>query len=68
MSQYQCVTDSHFNSTILSHAYFSFVQKVGAPAAGFLLYRVPALLGPTPTFLSVARAFETAAASASQRS
>jgi PASTA domain len=64
MSQYQCTTDPHFNSTILSHAYFSFVQKVGAPAAGFLLYRVPALLGPTPTFLSVTRAFETAAAAA----
>jgi hypothetical protein len=64
MSQYQCTTDPHFNSTILGHAYYSFVQKVGAPVAGFLLYRVPALLGPTPTFLSVTRAFETAAASA----
>jgi hypothetical protein len=64
MSQYQCSDDPHFNSTILSHAYYSFVQKVGAPAAGFLLYRVPALLGPSPSFVSVAGAFQSAAAAA----
>jgi len=47
MSQYQCNSDVHFNSTILSHAYCSFVQEVAPDVAGYLLYQVPAALGRT---------------------
>lgn len=57
MSQYQCGAEFHFNSTILSHAYYSFVQQVGPDVAGFLLYQVPAQLGPGARFTSVANAF-----------
>jgi Zn-dependent metalloprotease len=47
----------HFNSTILSHAYYLFVQQVSHPKAGRVLHNVPATLGPAPTFQQVADAF-----------
>ena len=63
MADYRCNTDPHFDSLILSHAYYSFVQQVGPDAAGFLLYRVPALVGPGARYTSVANAFVSAATS-----
>jgi Zn-dependent metalloprotease len=47
----------HFNSTILSHAYYLFVQRVGHAKAGRVLHNVPAGLGPRPDFQQVADAF-----------
>ena len=47
----------HFNSTILSHAYYLFVQAVGHHKAGRVLHNVPATLSPKPTFREVARGF-----------
>jgi Zn-dependent metalloprotease len=41
--------DPHFNSTILSHGYFRFVQKVGHDRAGQVLKSVPPGLSPRPT-------------------
>jgi Zn-dependent metalloprotease len=49
--------DVHFNSTILSHAYYKFVQSIGHDKAGHLLRNVPSLLSPQPIFQQVADAF-----------
>jgi len=49
--------DEHFNSTILSHAYYLFVQDVGHDRAGHVLQTVPSALSPKPTFKEVAQAF-----------
>jgi hypothetical protein len=58
MDEYDCgAFDSHFNSTILSHAYYLFVQKVGHPVAGYVLHNVPFALPPRPTFVDVKNAF-----------
>ena len=47
----------HFNSTILSHAYFLLVEDVGHGRAGNVLQFVPFALSPKPTFGEVARRF-----------
>jgi Zn-dependent metalloprotease len=47
----------HFSSTILSHAYYLFVQRVGHAKAGRVLHNVPAALGPRPNFQQVTDAF-----------
>ena len=47
----------HFNSTILSHAYYEFVKRLGHAQAGRVLHNVPATLSPFPTFREVARGF-----------
>ena len=47
----------HFNSTILSHAYYEYVKRIGHPQAGRVLHNVPATLSPFPTFKEVARGF-----------
>ena len=47
----------HFNSTILSHAYYEYVKRIGHPKAGRVLHNVPATLSPRPTFNEVARGF-----------
>ena len=62
MSQYVCNPDPHFNSTILSHAYFRFVQMVGPDVAGFVLYQVPQLRGPNAAYVAVANTFVSVAA------
>ncbi len=49
--------DHHFNGTILSHAYYLFVQAVGHDKAGRVLHNVPSFLSPQPTFEQVARGF-----------
>jgi Zn-dependent metalloprotease len=51
----------HYNSTILSHAYFLFVKRVGHTRAGHVLHNVPSFLSPRPTFAEIARAFYTRA-------
>jgi Thermolysin metallopeptidase, alpha-helical domain len=51
----------HFNSTILSHAYYLFVQRVGHTKAGAVLHHVPQRLSPRPTFAEVARSFNQTA-------
>ena len=53
----------HLNSTILSHAYVLFVQRVGHTKAGRVLHNVPSLLPPRPTFADVAGAFRRRACS-----
>ncbi|MGH2989683.1 MAG: hypothetical protein ACRDMA_07435 [Solirubrobacterales bacterium] len=50
-------TSPHFNSTILSHAYVKFVQRVGHRVAGDVLQYVPWQLSPQPTFVQVRNAF-----------
>ncbi len=61
MSEYEPVPPGaqagHFNSTILSHAYFRFVQAVGHDRAGRVLHNVPSALGPQPTFDQASVAF-----------
>lgn len=58
MRDYACdAQDIHANATILSHAYYRFVQKVGHPLAGYLLHYVPPALPPQPTFFAVKDAF-----------
>ena len=47
----------HFNSTILSHAYYEYVKRIGHAKAGRVLHNVPATLSPRPTFNEVARGF-----------
>ena len=47
---------AHFNSTILSHAYYLFVQRIGRDKAGAVLHTVPQRLSPRPTFDEVRRA------------
>jgi hypothetical protein len=54
-------TDEHFNSTILSHACYLFVQQVGHDKAGRVLHNVPQRLSPRPTFNEVRRAFHDSA-------
>jgi Thermolysin metallopeptidase, alpha-helical domain len=49
--------DYHYNGTILSHAYYLLVQRVGHPKAGRLLHNVPSLLSPRPTFREVSWGF-----------
>jgi Zn-dependent metalloprotease len=62
MAQYRCdATDEHFNSTILSHGYFLFVQNVGHDVAGAVLHRVPAKLSARPRYIEVMRAFKDVA-------
>jgi len=51
----------YFNSTILSHAYHRFVQRVGHDKAGHVLQRVPPRLSPRPTFTQLRDAFVDAA-------
>jgi hypothetical protein len=51
----------HFNSTILSHAYYRFVQRVGHAKAGRVLHNVPQRLSPKPTFEQLRRAFSQSA-------
>jgi hypothetical protein len=51
----------HFNSTILSHAYYLFVQRVGHHRAGRVLHNVPSLLSSRPTFQEVWEAFHSRA-------
>jgi hypothetical protein len=51
----------HFNSTILSHAYYLFVQSVGHGKAGRVLHNVPQRLSPHPTFNQVRLAFSQSA-------
>ena len=46
----------HLNSTILSHAYWHFVQSVGHHKAGRVLHNVPSMLPPRPVFNSVVNA------------
>jgi Zn-dependent metalloprotease len=53
--------DEHFNSTILSHAYYLFVQAVGHNRAGRVLHSVPQRLSPRPSFQEVANAFALSA-------
>lgn len=53
----------HFNSTILSHAYYLFVQKVGRWKAGRVLHNVPQRLSPRPTFEQLRRSFNQSASS-----
>ena len=60
MADYQCAPlngDTHVNSQILSHAYFSLVQQIGALAAGHLLHMVPWVTGPDAGYTAVANAF-----------
>jgi len=52
----------HFNSTILSHAYYRVVQSLGHNKAGRVLHNVPQRLSPRPTFQEVRRAFHDATA------
>ncbi len=47
----------HLNSTILSHAYYEFVKRIGHHQAGRVLHNVPATLSPFPIFKEVARGF-----------
>jgi Zn-dependent metalloprotease len=54
--------DPHCNSTILSHAYYLLVQRVGPTVAGRLLNNVSVTFSPRPTFQEVARAFVARAA------
>jgi hypothetical protein len=55
---YKCnATDEHYNSTILSHAYYRFVQKVGHDIAGDVLQYIPWYLSARPRFLDVQRGF-----------
>jgi Zn-dependent metalloprotease len=49
--------DEHVNATILSHAYYEFVKRIGHHKAGRVLHNVPATLSPFPTFFEVARGF-----------
>jgi Zn-dependent metalloprotease len=49
--------DPHFNASILSHAYYRFVQAEGHARAGRVLHNVPSALSPFPTFAQVANAF-----------
>jgi Thermolysin metallopeptidase, alpha-helical domain len=51
----------HYNSTILSHAYYRFVQLVGHSKAGRVLHNVPQRLAPKPTFRQLQRAFSQSA-------
>jgi hypothetical protein len=51
----------HFNSTILSHAYYRFVQSVGHAKAGRVLHNVPQRLSPHPTFNQLRLAFSQSA-------
>jgi PASTA domain len=63
MSQYLCaVDDIHFNSMILSHAYYTFAQRVTPDVAGRVLYQVMAGLGPASRYVNVAGAFVAKAA------
>jgi hypothetical protein len=49
----------HFNATILSHAYYELVRRIGHHKAGRLVHNIPATLSPFPTFREVARGFVT---------
>lgn len=60
MLDYRCNisdTNPHFNATILSHAYYRFVQKVGHPRAGNVLQYIPWYLSARPRFIDVQRGF-----------
>jgi Zn-dependent metalloprotease len=58
MLSYKCgATDEHFNSTILSHAYYRFVTKVGHGTAGHILQYIPWFLPARPRFIDVQRGF-----------
>ena len=50
MNEYDPSRSPHYNSTILSHAYYRFVQSVGHHKAGRVLHTVPGLLPPLPRF------------------
>ena len=64
MSRYDCsVTEVHFNGMILSHAYYSFAQKVTPDIAGRVLYQVVTNLGKEARYVTVANAFVSTAAS-----
>jgi Zn-dependent metalloprotease len=53
MRDYDPSNDPHFNSTILSHAYYLFVQRVGHNVAGNVLQYIPFCLSPKPSFREV---------------
>lgn len=56
MTQFLATAPSgHFNSTILSHAYYLFVQKRGHHQAGRVVQSVPEVLSPRPTFREFAQ-------------
>jgi hypothetical protein len=54
--------DPHYNSTILSHGYYLFVQAVGHSIAGNVLQYIPYFLDPNPRFVDVKSGFNTRAA------
>jgi Zn-dependent metalloprotease len=47
----------HFNASILSHAYYELVRRLGHHQSGRVLHNIPATLSPFPTFREVARGF-----------
>ena len=58
MRSYKCdATDVHHNATILSHAYWRFVQKVGHDKAGHVLQYIPWALPARPTFVALKNSF-----------
>ena len=51
-SEFKCArTDTHFNGTIDSHAYFLFDQKIGQVEAAAVLHELSSALGPAPNAL-----------------
>ncbi len=62
MFDYECdASFPHFKSTILSHAYWRFVEKVGHNVAGHVLHGMPAKLPARPRFIDAMRAFKDVA-------
>ena len=60
MRDYKCPPgEEHHNSTILSHAYYRFVQKIGFNRAGNVLQYVSWFMGPRPRFVDVKNGFIT---------
>jgi len=49
--------DEHYNSTILSHGFIRFVERVGFTTAGEVLQYIPFCLSPRPTFQQVSSCF-----------
>jgi hypothetical protein len=61
MLDYACDASNslpHFNSTILSHGYWLFVQDVGHDVAGDVLHGVSARLPARPRYVDLMRAFK----------
>jgi Zn-dependent metalloprotease len=57
MRDFDTTRSSHFNSTIFSHAYYLFVQRVGHSVAGNVLRSVPTNLPPRPNSFYLKEAF-----------